>query len=293
VTNWLKLRGFEWLLLGFFYYAALIAPFFHREAHLVSRTGVLASSATVLFLILSRLGQKWRIPIAVVREWIAIFLTYAAFRAMGWFATPNYNVRLESEWLQLDQLVLGRWHGQAIVHSLGPLVPSYFELCYLLVYGVAAYGLALIYITRFRQQRRDQAGTFLTLYLAGTLAAYSLFPYFPSRPPRFAFPQSYPPLPSALHALNTQLLAAGTIHSGVFPSAHVSSAMSAVWAIFLLFPERRYYAWIGLFYAASVAAATVYCRYHYTADVLAGVLISLIPGTIALIMHRRQYLVAI
>ncbi len=57
--------------------------------------------------------------------------------------------------------------------------------------------------------------------------------------------------------------------------------MSAAWALFALVPERRRYAWIALAYAICVAIATIYGRYHYTADVLAGILVSLIPAKLA------------
>ena len=56
------------------------------------------------------------------------------------------------------------------------------------------------------------------------------------------------------------------IHSSVFPSAHVSSAFSAAWALFAYLPERKRYGWAMLIYAISVAVATVYGRYHYAAD---------------------------
>jgi membrane-associated phospholipid phosphatase len=75
---------------------------------------------------------------------------------------------------------------------------------------------------------------------------------------------------------------------GVFPSAHVSSAFSAAWGMFVSLPEDR---WIGVCmfaYAVSVSVATVYGRYHYTADVLAGVAVSVLTGLACTLASRLK-----
>ena len=97
-----------------------------------------------------------------------------------------------------------------------------------------------------------------------------------------------PSMHNLFRRVNWFLLGKATIHSGVFPSAHVSSAFSAAWGMFLVMPQRKRYGWGLLFYATSVAVSTVYGRYHYAADALAGFGISLIAGLLALILHRRD-----
>src|SRR5260370_3139623 len=68
------------------------------------------------------------------------------------------------------------------------------------------------------------------------------------------------------------------IHSSVFPSAHVSSAFSAGFALLLFLPERKRFGWGMLIYAASVAITTVYGRYHYAVDAIAGLPVSLLAA---------------
>jgi membrane-associated phospholipid phosphatase len=121
-----------------------------------------------------------------------------------------------------------------------------------------------------------------------TLLAYALFPYFPSDPPRVAFSGSdMPHVSTVLRELNLWLVRDYGIHSSVFPSAHVSSAFSAAWALLAHLPERRRIGRGMLVYALSVALATVYGRYHYAADVVAGMAVSLIPATMILLARRR------
>jgi membrane-associated phospholipid phosphatase len=78
----------------------------------------------------------------------------------------------------------------------------------------------------------------------------------------------------------------------VFPSAHVSSAFAAAWALLFLVRERRKEAWGMLIYAISVSVATVYGRYHYAVDAMSGFAVSLaaaaVASRIAIHQKRRQ-----
>jgi membrane-associated phospholipid phosphatase len=97
-----------------------------------------------------------------------------------------------------------------------------------------------------------------------------------------------PHILTPVRELNLWLLGDYGIHSSVFPSAHVSSAFSAAWALFAFVPERKQVGWLMLVYAVSVAIATVYGRYHYGADALAGIAISLTPAAMILAARRLR-----
>ena len=204
---------------------------------------------------------------------------------MELFLPVRFEHRFEAAWIQWDHLMLGEWHVRSMIESFGSLFPFCLELCYLLVYGIGFFCVALLY----GQQRRFEIDRFLTVYLMGTLLAYALFPYFPSEPPRIVFPDLDPPLITTwARTVNLWVLKIGTIHVGVFPSAHVSSAFSAAWGMFLVLPHRKFIGWGLLLYAVTVSIATVYGRYHYAADVLAGFAVSLLPGLLCWILHKPQ-----
>ena len=131
---------------------------------------------------------------------------------------------------------------------------------------------------------RKAINRFWNIFLLGTLGSYALFPYFPTEPPRYAFPDISPPtVVTWIRQWNLSLLNNTTIHSGVFPSAHVSAAFSAAFAMIFLMPKRQWDGWVLLFYAVSIAAATVYGRYHYAVDALAGFGISLLAAALCLL----------
>ena len=170
-------------------------------------------------------------------------------------------------------LLLDGCHLRAAIESAGVILPGILELCYLLVYGVGPWWCRGRHLAR----RRDGTDQLWTAYLAGTLGAYALFPYFPSDPPRTVFPDAdLPHVITALRTLNLYIVGGYGIHSSVFPSAHVSSAFSAAWGLLKTIPEKR---WIGWSYGRvcrMVSIATVYGRYHYGVDVLAGFAVSLL-----------------
>ena len=58
--------------------------------------------------------------------------------------------------------------------------------------------------------------------------------------------------------------------------------------MFVLLPERKIVGWLLVLYASSVAVATVYGRYHYAADVVAGFGISLVAAAVAMLSAKAK-----
>src|SRR5260370_39962707 len=138
-------------------------------------------------------------------------------------------------------------------------------------------------------RRRDLLDRVLFVYLFGTLLAYALFPVFPSQPPRTVCPGAdLPGMTSAFRRFNLFLVRGYGIHSSVFPSAHVSSAFSAAWAVLLFVRSQRRVGWAMLIYAVSVSLATVYGRYHYAVDAVAGLGISLVALAVGIWIRWRS-----
>jgi membrane-associated phospholipid phosphatase len=72
----------------------------------------------------------------------------------------------------------------------------------------------------------------------------------------------------------------GRVRGGAFPSAHVSGSFVALLGAWRY---RRYLFWIFLPFFIAMCVSTIYCRYHYIADVFAGILI----GAIGFILAER------
>ena len=289
----LSLWPSEWLQVVYFGYVAAIAPRFPLQQQIVWRPFLVEALVCGIFLTLAYGESREHAELfSILRDWVPVALLLLAYREMDWFSSMPRNFDFELRWVEWDRTILHQGGLQRAIEALGALAPLFLEFCYLLVYAVAPFVVAVFYF----QQRRERIDGALFLYLLGTLLAYALFPYFPSDPPRVAFGGSdLPNVTTALRELNLRVLGDYGIHSSVFPSAHVSSVFSAAWALFAFLPERKRYGWGMLIYAVSVALATVYGRYHYAADVGAGMAISLVPAAMILLARpaRRRGLLGL
>jgi membrane-associated phospholipid phosphatase len=273
------LRHYEWLIIAYFTYVAAIAPLFITTGETRWLPAAIAAVATAILIGLSRFPLH-------LRDWAPLAFTLTAYREMNWFTPAVRDHHLEQAWIGWDRWLLDTAHLRALIESAGPLIPSYLEVCYVLVYAI---GLISALVLLFNH-RRDQLNTFWFAFLAGTLASYALFPYFPSDPPRTVFAGAdLPHIVTVFRRFNLAILGEYGIHSSVFPSAHVSSAFACAWGLLIAMPDRKRYGWIVAVYAFSVAIATIYGRYHFATDALAGLAISLLAFTATQLPRSRVY----
>ena len=267
-----RFRTSEWILVAYCLYVAVAAMAFPLPTDTIARAWLVLAGEVAIIAILARPAFHY------ARDWVPLLLLLTAYRQMDWFSAAYKPRRLEQQWQAWDRRFLYEAGFQRWIEIGGPALPWLLEFAYLLVYGIGAFSLAAFY---FGHQRR-RIDQFLTVYLAGTLIAYALFPYYPSDPPRVVFPGiDFPHYITVMRRLNLALVGGYGIHSSVFPSAHVSSAFSAAWGLLRFLPEYRWAGWTMLCYAIVVSVATVYGRYHYGADAVAGFAVSLVGLVLA------------
>ena len=265
----MRLRPYEWLIIAYFSYVAAIAPVFIHQGEERWLPAVVAAIAVGTLMGLRRRHKG-------LRDWVPLAFTLTAYREMNWFTPPVRDRHLENSWIGWDRWLLDTAHLRAAVESLGAVLPSYLEICYVLVYAIAFISALVVLFNH----RRENLNVFWFAFLAGTLSAYGLFPYFPSDPPRVVFPGAdLPHIVTIFRRFNLAILGQYGIHSSVFPSAHVSASFACAWALMIAIPNRKRFGWIVAFYALSVAIATIYGRYHYAVDALAGFAISFLAFT--------------
>ncbi|MFN0166824.1 MAG: phosphatase PAP2 family protein [Bryobacteraceae bacterium] len=264
------MRTSEKLLSVYFLYTAVLAQVVPVSVSM--RIGIVALNAVLIagFFALAR-AEPGSHVISYVRDWYPMPQMLLAYKQMGWFAQPHMDFRLERAWVEWDRLLLHGWGLQAAVESLGPVLPSILEISYMLVYAIASSGMAVLYLTR----RRGRVDDFQTTFLLGILMAYALFPLFPSEPPRTVFPtDDLPSYLTVFRRFNLWLVGSYGIHTSVFPSAHVSGAFAGAFAMMRVIREPK---WIGRAYlglAVLIAISTVYGRYHYAVDAVAGLAVA-------------------
>lgn len=272
-------RRSELLILGYFAYATAVSFWLPVDGSVRCRTVIVNIAIAIALYVLAR----WDLSHA--RDWFAIPMMLLSYREMGWFATPHADTHLEESWVVIDRIVLNHWGGRALIESLGPVIPFVLELSYLLVYTIGTFCLIVVYA----KQRREQLEALMFPLLLGTFASYMLFPFFPSEPPRTVWPaEDLPSYRPVLRQFTYWLLGNWGIHTSVFPSAHVSSAFAAAFGMLRLTGDLP---WLrrGLFVLATlIAIATVYGRYHFLVDAVAGFAIAVLAWRMGIRVGRAS-----
>ncbi len=271
-----RLRVSEKLVLGFFIYAVLAGAAFPLSwSERVAVLGLnLASTAVILLL--GRFSRPSEF-LAVLRDWFPCILILLAYREAGLFFIPDPSHRLDYLFVRWDARLLSNPLVLAALSGGSPWLQRYLEFSYFLAYPLVPLGLGSLYLARQHRaigrgdKPEEGSGAvdhFWTAVLLALFCCYMLFPLFPSTPPRSFFHDSAGPLVRPLfRKMNFWILGQYGIQSSVFPSGHVAAVTATALSV------RSYLRRFGVVFliaALSVATATVYGRYHYAADAVAG-----------------------
>jgi membrane-associated phospholipid phosphatase len=265
------MRISEWVLAAYFSYVTALSLILAVRPDIRIRTVVVNLLLLCLYGILLGVGRlRNSLVVEHLRNWIPLGLMLLAYKEMGWLAPPVHYHRLEKVWIVWDRVLLSEWRLRDLIESTGPSLPTVLELSYVLVYALPVFCMSMLYVYK----KWSYAETLLVIYLLGLFLSYVQFPYWPSEPPRVVFPGEHAPTVDTLvRRFNQWILGGYGIHTSVFPSAHVSGAFAAAFALKRILGERP---WLyrGVFvYAVLVAVATVYGRYHFAVDAVAGMVV--------------------
>lgn len=148
---------------------------------------------------------------------------------------------------------------------------EFLHVCYLTYYLM----MPVLVVRLFHRQRGDLARLAGTAAVISLVTCYIIADLFPVQGPR---PLS-PPLPAELHGpvwtLCHDLLKKGAAGAAAFPSGH--TALAIVTLLVGWRWDRRLLP-LYLIWGLGVAAATVYGRFHYSVDVLGGVVVAAVSA---------------
>jgi membrane-associated phospholipid phosphatase len=146
---------------------------------------------------------------------------------------------------------------------------EYLHFCYLSYVVVIPLVSAYWYVSG----RRAAFGELLLMLSTVLLGSYLFFILLPVDSPYYLSQRLGPPLSGHFFFdLVQQMSARGGARGGAFPSAHVSGA---VVVSLVAWRHQRRLAYLLLPHAGSVMVATVYGRFHYVLDTLAGAVLAI------------------
>jgi membrane-associated phospholipid phosphatase len=258
--------------------------------------------ATLIALRRNRRRAHW---LAAAADLFPALLILVAYRESGLLLTPDATHYLDYRFIEWDRILLQNHVVQAALQAASPWLQHYLEFAYLLCYPLVPLGVAAIYFTARKEARSGGANSaatggqrshraamnienamdsFWNIVLLATLFCYAVYPFFPLTPPRVLFGDvPGPHVEPMLRRLNFWLLNHYSVQACIFPSGHVAATTAVALAV------REHAPRLGmlfLFLAASVALATVYGRYHYIADAVAGALVGVAAYQIAKFLSR-------
>ena len=218
--------------------------------------------------------------------------------ARHWYPLPLYIFFFEELQVLVHAIHRG-WFDRLLIqfdYNLAGLHPSVWlsrfanpALNDLMQFAYMTYFLYLVILPGILYIQKDRAA-FWTVMVSTAIAHYSVYVIavlFPIESPYFALASLNRNAlqGGAFTATNELIERFGRVHGAAFPSAHVAGSMVAILA------ARRYKPWLFwlcLPFFIMMCVATVYGRYHYIADVVAGLAVGAVGWTAGPCLMTRE-----
>jgi membrane-associated phospholipid phosphatase len=271
--------AFEWVTFTYLAWVCAILAIFRRNIPHDARYIVLhlAIGAAIIWLGKSASHSRNAV-LRLARHWYPLPLYIFLFEELQGLVHAIFPGWLDRWFIAFDYNFGGVHPSVWLARFASPVLNDYMQFAYM------TYFLYLLVLPAILYAQRDYVA-FWTVMVSTAIAHYSVYVMsilIPVESPYYS-----------LAALNTKALPGsyctalidfierfGRVHGAAFPSAHVAGSMVAILAAWRY---RRWLFWVCLPFFASMCVATVYGRYHYVADVLAGIAV----GTIGFLAGTR------
>ena len=267
--------AFEWVTFAYLMWLFAIVALLHRNvAHAPRVLAVhLAIAAAILWL--ARTAARSRsAAIDFARHWYPLPLYIFLFEELGGLVHAIFPGWLDRWFITFDYNFAGVHPSAWLAQFASPALDDYMQFAYMTYFLYLVLLPAILYF-------QNERAAFWTVMASTAVAHYSVYVIavlLPVESPYYSLASlNLPALPGGYcTALIGLIERFGRVHGAAFPSAHVAGSMVAILASWRY---RRWLFWVCLPFFASMCVATVYGRYHYVADVFAGIAV----GTVGFI----------
>ena len=282
----------DWIVLGYLSVLLLAVLQGQRDVrflrHLFEVFGLLASAALGIFLVRFTPFGEHRVISFVYR--VAIYLPVQSSYFMFRDLLPRINPRaLDAELYALDLKLFGVEPAVAWDRFVTPLTTEWFAFFYFSYFFVIIAHLIPLLFTS-REQRL--VGEFTTGVLGVVCVGHTIYMLVPGFGPYRAMPQVFShPFPKGLWLdMVMEAVNSGGAMKDIFPSLH--TALPTFITLFAFRHRARppfRYTWpvIG-FFTCNIIVATMFLRWHYLIDVIAGLALATLCGWLAPVLVDRE-----
>jgi len=229
-----------------------------------------AMIAAVLLLARAAAPSRSR-TLTILRDWYPAVYVLLIFKQLGALVPAVNPATLDDVLLSWDRAVFGGHPGALLDGLASPLFTEILRACWLSYFILPFLVAVPIYLRRERGAFHEAVLALMLGWLISFLGYFA----FPALGPGY-FPETIPAPDSVNAAGVTQSVALtlfaleGRMHD-IFPSGHTIIALLAVW----LAARNKLRGWPLLVpVVCGLIVGTVYLRYHYGVDVLAGAVIA-------------------
>lgn len=218
-----------------------------------------------------------------------VFLVPFLFLSLGRIPEIVNPVSYEADLQAIDRAIFGVDPVLWMERWIHPLAVDWFQIAYTSYYPLFLVGLVLLFRRDHLRLNAYLGAVALTAFLAfmGYFLVPARSPYYAAQMSEFAdlFPFTVELRGGVIgewlaHALDS----AETIKVDCFPSGHTAGA---VLVMITTWKWMRRLFWLVLPFALSLIFATVYLRYHYVIDLIAGALLAAASFKTAVLLNDR------
>lgn len=275
VAHWLpEVRAasgaFEWVTFAYLAWLVVVITIFHRGVERApAYLAIHLSIAAAIGWLVRAAARSSNSVLLFVRAWYPLPLYLFFFEELGGLVHAIFPGWIDQWLIDFDLRVAGGVQPAVwFARFATPALNDFMQFAYM------TYFIFLFLLPAILWTRREYAAFWTTM--TGTAVAnysiYAIAVLLPTESPYHAFAWLRErPLPGSYCTAVIELIERfGRVHGAAFPSAHVAGSMVAMCAAWRY---RRWLFWVCLPFFASMCVATVYGRYHYVADVPAGLIV--------------------
>ncbi|MFZ3217465.1 MAG: phosphatase PAP2 family protein [Candidatus Acidiferrales bacterium] len=269
---WRGCGAFEWVTFAYLAWLFVLLTACHGNIPDAARSlAIQVAIGAAIFCLAWAATRSTNCMLQFARHWYPLPLYIFFFEELRGFVHAIFPGWFDRWLIQFDYNFAGVHPAAWLAGLATPALNDFMQFSYMTYFLYLVILPGMLYVQKERR-------AFWAVMVATAMAHYSVYVIailFPIESPYFALACLHlPPLTGAAFTSTIEFIERfGRVHGAAFPSAHVAGSTVALLAARRY---KRWLFWICLPFFASMCLATVYGRYHYIADVLAGVAVGAI-----------------
>jgi len=241
--------------------------------------GHIAGAALLVYEIRRPNPTSW-----LFRHWYPLPYVAACYKEMALLIPALRHIDADQWLANLDHWLWGVNPTVWLERITSPAATEFLQWVYTLFVPVVLLPAFLLW----KRRSYPEFQYFAFLIAMGYLVSYLGYLIVPARGPRFLLASlQHVPLRGLwlFQGMQTALDQLESAHYDCFPSGHTELTILACWSMRQF--GKPVLSWLSFAYTLSIIFATVYLRYHYTVDVVAGVVVALFLIWAAPFIYRK------